>query len=152
MSDHNGDPRPPMNRMIIAVLALFGLLVAAYMTLYKFGLLGTLACGAGSCEQVQASRWAMFWGIPVALIGMLGYAVIIGIALLGLQPRWFNSRRLSNALFVLATAGFVYSLYLTYLEKFVIHAWCLYCIASAVIATLIWIFSLAELPRLRRAS
>jgi uncharacterized membrane protein len=141
-----------MNRMVIAVLALLGLLVAAYMSAYKLGLIGTLACGVGSCEIVQASRWAVFWGIPVALIGMLGYAVIMGIALLGLQPRWFNSKRLANALFILATAGFVYSMYLTYLEKFVIHAWCLYCIASGVIATLIWIFALAELPRLRRAT
>jgi len=151
VSDNDGDTRPPTNRMIIAVLALFGLLIAAYMTLYKFGLIGTLACGAGSCEQVQSSRWAVFWGIPVSLIGLVGYAVIMGVALLGLQPRRFNNRRLSNALFVLATAGFVYSLYLSYLEQFVINAWCRYCIASAVIATLIWIFSLAELPRLRRA-
>ena len=151
MSDNDGDTRPPTNRMVIAVLALFGLLVAAYMTLYKFGLIGTLACGAGSCEQVQSSRWAVFWGVPVSLIGLIGYAVIIGVALLGLQPRRFNNRRLANALFVLATAGFVYSLYLSYLEQFVINAWCRYCIASAVIATLIWIFSLAELPRLRRA-
>lgn len=141
-----------MNRMIIAVLALFGLLVAAYMALYKFGVIGTLACGAGSCEQVQASKWAVFWGVPVPLIGLLGYAAIMGSALIGLQPRWFNSKRLANVIFILATAGFVYSLYLSFLEQFVIRAWCRYCIASAVIATLIWIFSLAELPRLRRVT
>jgi uncharacterized membrane protein len=139
--------------MIIAVLALFGLLVAAYMALYKFGVIGTLACGGtGSCETVQTSKWAVMWGVPVPVIGAVGYAVIIGVALLGLQPRWFNSRRLANALFILATAAFVYSMYLSYLEQFVIGAWCRYCIASAVIATLIWIFSLAELPRLRSAT
>lgn len=144
--------RPPANRMIIAVLALIGILVAAYMTLYKFGVIGSLACGLGACETVQTSKWATFLGMPVPVLGVVGYAALLGVALVGLQPRGFGSRGIAIALLALATGAFLFSVYLSVLEQFVIRAWCRYCIASAVIATLIWISSLAELPRLRRAT
>ena len=140
---------PPLNRMLIAVFALIGVLVSAYLTLYKLGFIGSLVCGTGSCETVQASKWAVFIGIPVPLLGLVGYLALLVVALLGIQPGWEQRRALPLLLFLLADAGFVFSLYLSYLEAFVIHAWCRWCIASAIIATLIWLFSLAELPRLR---
>lgn len=143
---------PPLNRMAVAVLALIGVLLSTYLTLYKLGFIGTLACGTGSCETVQASKWAVFMGVPVPFLGLVGYALILGAALLGLQQTWFDNRRVAFALYGLATGAFVFSLYLSYLEQFVIHAWCRWCIVSAVIATLIWLFSLAELPRIRRTA
>lgn len=142
---------PPLNRMAIALLALLGVLLSAYLTLYKLGLIGTLACGTGSCETVQASKWAVFFGVPVPVVGLLGYAALLAIALVALQPNWLGDRKLMLALVLLASGGLLFSVYLSYLEMFVIHAWCRWCIVSAVIATLIWLFSLPELPRLRRA-
>ena len=142
---------PPLNRMLIALLALSGVLLATYLTLHRLGFIGSLVCGTGSCETVQASKWAVFLGVPVPVIGLLGYVGLFVVALLGIQPGWENRRGLGLLLFLLADAGFLFTLYLSYLEMYVIHAWCRWCIGSAIIATLIWLLSLAELPRLRRA-
>lgn len=141
------DESPPVNRMIIAVLALVGLLISVYLTLHKYGIIGTLACGTGSCETVQMSKWAVFLGIPVPVMGLIGYAIILGVALVGLQN--VESRALAIALFVLADGAFFFSIYLSLIEQFRIHAWCRWCIASATVSTLIWFCALAELPRFR---
>ena len=58
--------------MLAALVALAGLFVATYLTLYKLGVVGTLSCSVGSCETVQLSRWAMLLGLPVAAWGV-GY-------------------------------------------------------------------------------
>lgn len=142
---------PPLNRMLIALLALSGVLLATYLTLHRLGFIGSLVCGTGSCETVQASKWAVFLGVPVPVIGLLGYVGLFVVALLGIQSGWESRRGLGLLLFLLADAGFLFTLYLSYLEMYVIHAWCRWCIGSAIIATLIWLLSLAELPRLRRA-
>jgi uncharacterized membrane protein len=140
---------PPTNRMVIAILALIGVLISVYLTLHKFGVIGTLVCGTGSCETVQASKWAVFMGVPVPLLGLAGYLTLLIIALIGLQPRP-DDRRIPFVLFVLADAAFMFTLYLTYLEAFVIHAWCRWCIVSAILITLIWLAALFEIPRLRK--
>jgi hypothetical protein len=59
-------------RMGAAALSLAGILVSAYLFLYKRGAIGTLACGDGGCETVQLSRYSAFLGVDVALIGLLG--------------------------------------------------------------------------------
>lgn len=152
IEDTPQDAAPPLSRMIIAVLALIGVFISVYLTLHKYGVIGSLVCGTGNCETVQASKWAVFMGIPVPVLGLAGYGALLLIALIGLSPAKVHNRPIPIALFVLATGGLLFSIYLTYLEAFVINAWCRWCIASAVLALLIWIASLAELPRLRRAS
>ncbi|HEX6559300.1 MAG TPA: vitamin K epoxide reductase family protein [Longimicrobiales bacterium] len=142
---------PPSNRMAIAVLALLGVLISAYLTLHKYGYIGTLACGSGECETVQTSKYAIFAGVPVPVLGLAGYLLLLAVAIAGLQAAWIRSRAFALGLFMLADGALLFSLYLTYLEKFVIHAWCRWCIASAVVTLLIWLFALAELPRLRRS-
>jgi uncharacterized membrane protein len=150
MADDMDAVSPPANRMIIAVLALLGVLISAYLTLHKFGYIGTLVCGTGSCETVQTSKWAVIMGVPVPLLGLIGYIVILGTAIAGLQATATISRPIGITLLVLATGAFLFSIYLSYLEKFVIHAWCRWCVGSATVATLIWICSLVEWKRLRR--
>jgi uncharacterized membrane protein len=140
----------PRARMGIALLALAGIFISAYMLLFKLGLIGELACGDGACATVQLSPWADFLGLPVALWGVVGYAVILVTALAGIQPGRAASRRIGLALLVLAGGAFAFSIYLSVLEEFVIGAWCRWCIASAVVATLIFGLSLTELPRVRR--
>jgi hypothetical protein len=71
--------------MVIALLALLGSLLALYLTLYKLGIIGQLVCQMGSCETVNTSRWSTFLGLPVAAWGFLTYAVLLGLALFGLQ-------------------------------------------------------------------
>src|SRR5579871_6153173 len=136
-------------RMVIAVLALGGVFVSAYLTLYKLGYIGTLSCSIGSCETVQMSKWAKFLGLPVAAWGVAYYLVVLGVAIAGTLPRFTESRRVSGVLLVSSMLGFVFTAYLTSLEAFVIHAYCIYCLTSAAIVTLILIASVMDYRELR---
>ena len=142
------EARPPVTRMAIAVLALVGLLVSAYLSLYKLGYLGEIQCTIGGCEKVQTSRWAMFLGLPVSVWGVGAYVTMLALALLGVQPRWARERWVALALFGVAAVGVAFSAYLTYLEAFVIHAWCQWCLISAALVALIFLLSI---PGLRQA-
>ena len=67
-----------IHRMTAAVLSLIGFFISAYLYLYKIGRIGTLACGTGGCETVQQSPWSRFAGVEVSLIGLVGYAGLLG--------------------------------------------------------------------------
>jgi len=134
-----------IRRQAIVLLALAGLLVAIYLWLYKIGVFGQLQCGTGSCELVQASRYAELFGLPVALYGVGGYAALFVVGLTGLQPRFVADRRVAWLLATLATVGFAFTVYLTGVELFVLHAVCRWCVASAAIMTTVWLLSVAGL-------
>ena len=132
-------------RQTIALLALVGFFVALYLWLHQIGVGGELKCGTGGCETVQASRWSQLLGIPVAFYGVVGYAAILAVALVSLQPAWLARRGPTLLIAALATGGVLFSAWLTYLELFVIHAICRWCVTSAVIMTAIWLVSLPAL-------
>ncbi|MEO8449365.1 MAG: vitamin K epoxide reductase family protein [Gemmatimonadota bacterium] len=136
-------------RMGMALLSMAGLFVSAYLYLYKIGLIGTLACGNGGCETVQLSPQSKFLGVDVALIGLVGYAVLLGLSLLALQPRFAGSSWPVRALPVLSGGAVLFTAYLKYLELFVIHAICRWCVASAVMVTVFFVMSVLERKRLR---
>jgi uncharacterized membrane protein len=138
-----------LNRMGIALFALVGVLISAYMAAYAFGMIGTIVCGTGGCATVQNSPWSVFLGVPVPVIGLLGYGLLVITALLGLQPRFEDDRRIAVILLVAAIGGAAFSAYLTWLEAVVINAWCRWCIVSAILAALILLFALPEAARLR---
>ncbi|MEE8572247.1 MAG: vitamin K epoxide reductase family protein [Gemmatimonadota bacterium] len=123
------------HRMTIAVLSLAGFFVSLYLWLWKVGVLGTIACGDGGCETVQLSEYAEFLGLPVAFHGMVGYLVLMIVSLVGLQPRWTERREPTGLLVVFSGIGVLFAGYLTYLEAAVIHAWCWWCVVSAVMIT-----------------
>ena len=125
-------------RMLTALVALVGVFVALYLALYKAGIIGALACGTGGCETVQTSKWAKFLGLPVAFWGVAYYVVVFALTMAALQERWADSRRLLLALVVLTGWGVIFSAWLTYLELFVIHAICRWCVVSAVIAVVLF--------------
>jgi len=136
------------HRMVVATLALAGVLLSTYLTLYHYGLVGTLVCGASeSCEKVQLSRYAMFLGVPVAVLGLGGYAVLLVVALAGLEGRFAPGPRVTRLLAVISGGGAVFTIYLTYLELFKIHAVCRWCVGSAVVITAILVASLLGLKR-----
>ena len=128
-------------RMLVALVALAGVFVALYLTLYKLGYIGTLACAVGSCETVQTSKWATFLGFPVGAWGVGYYLFVLALALIGLTARYADSQRLSDVLLVVTGFGLLFSLWLTYLELFVIHAICQWCVISAILATILFILS-----------
>jgi uncharacterized membrane protein len=134
-------------RQAIALLALAGLFVSLYLWLHKLGLIGVLQCGTGGCDTVQASRYADFLGLPVALYGVVGYAVVFVVSLVAVQRPDAPRRRPDVTLAVLASLGVVFTVYLTALELFVIHAFCRWCLGSAAIITAIMVLSLAPVRR-----
>ena len=136
--------------MAITLLAMIGALISLYLTLHKLGLIGSLLCGTGSCELVQTSKYAVFMGVPVPYWGLVGYTVLTTVGLFSLQPRFVDNRSVRIALIVLGMGAFLFSAYLSALEQFVIHAWCRWCVGSAVVATLIFLCTLPEFRRLER--
>ena len=137
--------------MIVAALALAGIFISIYLTLYKLNVIGELTCSIGSCETVNSSKWSRFLGLPVAAWGLLFYLDVFAIALLATLPRFEDERVLSVVLVAESAIGVLFSAWLTYLELAVIHAICIWCITSAVIVTLIFAVSLADLREFRGA-
>jgi uncharacterized membrane protein len=134
--------------MVITLLCLAGIFISAYLWMYKLGLLGTLACGTGGCETVQLSPQSRFLGIEVALIGLLGYVVLFGLAMASLQPGLARARWPVQALALLSGGAVLFTAYLKFLEFFVIHAICRWCVASAVIIATVFVLSLLEVRAL----
>jgi uncharacterized membrane protein len=136
-------------RQAIALLALVGLFVALYLWLHALGVGGggPIKCGTGGCDTVQASPWAVLLGLPVAFYGVVGYLAIFIVAMLGLRPAALPDRRWNVVVVGLATVGVLFTAFLTYLELFVIHAICRWCVGSAVIITAIWVVSVLSLRR-----
>lgn len=136
-----------------ALLSLGGVLLSIYLYLYKLGLVGLIACGGGAggtgsaCEAVQLGPYSRVLGIDVPLIGLLGYLAMLLTALVGLQPgpaaRGWPQRWMVG----LSGLGVAFTLYLKYLEFFVIHQVCRWCVASAILITLIFVLSLLDLRR-----
>jgi uncharacterized membrane protein len=114
-------------RVVLGVLAAAGLLISAYLTWVHFAHVAP-ACvgGSGGCETVQSSRYATVLGVPVAVFGIIGYAGLLFSAVLRGELGVYLG-------FLFALVGTLFSAYLTYLELFVIHAICQWCVASAAI-------------------
>jgi uncharacterized membrane protein len=136
------DAETSPSRWPAALLSAAGFVLAAYLGVTQLAGGSALFCTAGSgCDVVQASRYAVILGVPTALWGAALFAAIGGVALAGLSPqRWLIA-------FLLAAAAASFSLYLTYLELFVLRAVCAYCLASAAIAVALFGVLLWQRPR-----
>jgi uncharacterized membrane protein len=131
--------------MTIALLSLVGILIALYLTLYKLGIVGDLSCTIGSCETVNTSRWATLLGLPVAAWGLAAYVALFALSLAGTSDRYAGSPAISWLLVGIAGWSVLYSAWLTYLELFVIHAICIWCVTSAVLLVGILVASVVDL-------
>ena len=120
---------------VILALSALGIILSLYLTYIHFTESRAAFCAAGTdCDAVRQSGFSTIMGIPVAAIGVAGYSVILVVFLMSIKNRtkWL-------LLYILALAGFIFSVYLTYLELFVIKAICMYCIFSAVLMTIIFV-------------
>jgi uncharacterized membrane protein len=135
--------------MIVAALALAGIFISLYLTLYKIGIIGELSCSIGSCETVNTSKWSRFLGLPVAAWGLLFYLDVFGVALVGTTRRFELEPAISLVLVGEAAVGVLFSAWLTYLELGVIHAICIWCVTSAVIVTAILVTAIGDLREVR---
>ena len=133
--------------MIIAALALAGVGLATYLALYKLGYIGTLACGAGHCEVVNLSKWSVMAGIPIAVWGVGFYVALFLVAFLGTTQRFADAEWISHVMLAMTGWGVLFSGWLTYLELFVIHAVCMFCVISAILVTVLFVLSMLEWRR-----
>lgn len=143
-----GLQRPASDRLRWAslIFAGLGVLVAGYLTYIKLAHVTAICRGVGDCETVNSSVYAQISGIPIAALGLGAYLVIL--ALLALEPRVSGLHDYGPlAIFGLALTGTLYSAYLTYVELFVIHAVCPYCVTSAVLITGLLIMAVVRLVR-----
>jgi uncharacterized membrane protein len=127
-------------RIAIGVLCLVGIGIAGYLTYVHYEGLKVLCLSSGGCETVQSSRYAKLDGIPVPILGLIGYISILGsLALRGDTGR--------TAGFGLALIGFLFSMYLTYRELFTINAICQWCVGSAVVMTVLALLTAVRVLR-----
>jgi uncharacterized membrane protein len=135
-------PAPAWLEEAIPPLAVLGLGVAIYLAYVETQAVAAVCGPVGDCNAVQASPYAKLFGVlPVGVLGAIGYVAILAAWLWGR----FGAGRLADyaplAVFGIALFGTLFSLYLTYLEPFVIGAVCIWCLTSAVIITLLMLFS-----------
>jgi uncharacterized membrane protein len=124
----------------LLLLTLVGIGIASYLTYVHYEGLSPICAVGHGCEKVQNSQWAKVGGVPVPVIGLVGYVGLLGSLLV------------RGELARLATAGMAYvgvafSAYLTYRELFSIHAICQWCVGSAIVMTLIAIFATIRVLR-----
>jgi uncharacterized membrane protein len=132
-----------------SLLSLAGLGLSTYLAvLYVSG--GAPVCGAiAGCAEVTTSEYAVFAGVPVAVLAVAMYATLLlgSLAVLGLDA---PPAQLRGALPILAAGGVGFSAYLTWVELFVLHAICVYCLGSAALVTAVFALLVAATV-LRRA-
>ena len=127
-------------RLVAIALAILGLGVAGYLTYVHYEGLHAVCGLGGDCEKVQTSEWSKLAGIPVALLGLLAYVTVL-VSLLVRREEALIAATLT------ALVGFGFSAYLTYRELVSIDAICPWCVASAVIMTLLAIVTTTLLLR-----
>ncbi|TMK24839.1 MAG: vitamin K epoxide reductase family protein [Actinobacteria bacterium] len=130
-------------RVAMIVLTVIGLGLASYLTYVHYSGIKPACSLGGSCEKVQTSAYSHLAGVPVALMGLVGYVTIMSVLL---AP---DSEMTRFATVAVTAVGFGFSAYLTYRELFSIHAICEWCVSSAVIMTIlvclaIWRFLLGD--------
>jgi vitamin-K-epoxide reductase (warfarin-sensitive) len=140
--------REPLLFVLIAVLALAGVIVSAISLQRHYARSATQFCDFNqklSCDIVNRSAYSSIVGIPVAGIGVAGYALLFVLCTF-LRTRAETQNRLLGA----AIAGFVFALYLTYIEAYVLETWCILCLISLALITTIALLSLAVRLRGKR--
>ena len=137
--------RPPYFRMAAALLALLGLFDAAYLALERaIGDASGYCPTGGGCAAVQGSAYSSVLGVPVAYIGVAGYATLLAVALLSLSLDTVAGLRAPVLLLALASLGVLFSLYLSYVQVGLIGVICFWCVISAAIELGIWVSALLD--------
>jgi len=134
---------------VIAALSLAGVIVSGVSLQRHYAKSATAFCDFSqrfSCDIVNRSQQSSVMGIPVAGIGVAGYAVLLVLATF-----WKSRAETPNRLMGAALAGLAFALYLTYLEAYVLETWCILCLASLCLISLISILAVAVRVKLTRA-
>ena len=139
---------PTWQTLAIPLLALAGLGVAGYLAYVETRAVPAVCGPVGDCNAVQSSSYAKLGGVlPVGVLGAVAYVAILAAWLWGRLRSDLLAEVAPLVVFCMALFGTLFSLYLTFLEPFVIHAVCAWCLTSAVIITLLMLLSINPLLR-----
>jgi len=130
----------------IIVLAVIGVLLSIYSSYHHFSKLEGV-CNVNdtfSCDIVNRSLYSEIYGIPVAFMGFVGYFTLIMVTMSLMKN---NNKVIARLLFILAFIGFLFTGYLTYIEAFKLYTYCLVCISSALLITIIFVISIVLLRK-----
>ncbi|HEX7550573.1 MAG TPA: vitamin K epoxide reductase family protein, partial [Candidatus Methylomirabilis sp.] len=129
------------------VLCGLGIVVSGYLASKRLTG-GSLACSRwAQCDVVNSSIYAKFLGIPVSFIGLAAYLLLLALALAALWTAGRTQRQILLLSLLLSLGGVGFSVYLTYIEVYVIEALCAWCVASAIIITLLAILGVVNVLR-----
>lgn len=140
----SGPQGPDTLTWVMAGLAGLGLLVSAYLTSVHYAAVPLVCLGTTGCEEVNRSIFSVVAGLPVALLGVGAYAVVL-ISLWAERQAILKTQEGVLAQFGVALTGTLFSLYLTYVELFVLRAVCIWCVISAVAITVILALAIVRL-------
>ena len=127
-------------------LVIVGLLVSIYMTIYKISGNDGMCLGSGDCSTVNASRFSEVNGIPVAAVGVVGYLAILAVHFFENRSPFFRQNA-TLYIFGMALTGFLFTLWLIYVEIALLSALCPFCVTSQAAMTIIFIIAVIRLIR-----
>jgi uncharacterized membrane protein len=133
--------------LLYLLMSFLGFVDAFYLSWVKIQHTELFCGGSTNCATVNSSSYAYLFGIPIALLGLLTYLVIIIILIMGKQ-KVYNEDFVVFALFGITLIGVIFSAYLTYVEIYVIHAICPYCMVSAIIMLILFVMAISDLKKL----
>lgn len=136
-----------MRKTLLLALSLAGLFISIYLWWVYTSPSHALVCLGTGCDVVRSSRYAVLWGQPLPVYGVAMYTALVFLVFAEQLISTHLAGKVRYAFTAMAGAGFLFSAYLTFLEGFVIHAWCAWCVGSAVTITLI--FAVAVLQWVR---
>ncbi|MEN9564455.1 MAG: hypothetical protein RIR73_2699 [Chloroflexota bacterium] len=125
-------------------LVIIGLAVSIYMTIYKISGNDGMCLGSGDCSTVNASRFSEVNGIPVAVFGIIGYAAILFVHIFETRNEFFRKNG-TLLIFGMGLTGFLFTLWLVYVELVLLNAICPFCVTSQVTMTIIFIIAVVRL-------
>jgi uncharacterized membrane protein len=125
-------------------LVVLGLLVSIYMTIYKVTSNDSMCLGSGDCSTVNASKYSEVNGIPVAVFGMIGYLAILAVHYFENRNRFFKQNS-TLMIFGMALTGFIFTVWLIYVEVALLNAICPFCVTSQVAMTIIFMIAVTRL-------
>lgn len=125
-------------------LVIIGLAVSIYMTIYKISGNDGMCLGSGDCSTVNASRFSEVNGIPVAVFGIIGYVAILFVHIFETRNEFFRKNG-TLLIFGMGLTGFLFTLWLVYVEIALLNAICPFCVTSQVAMTIIFIIAVVRL-------
>ena len=139
-----------MNRalMVISLLAIVGMALSAVSLKNHYSGVKTEYCDLGenfNCDLVNRSVYSRVGPVPVAAIGLVGYALLLALSRMKRRGAW-------ALMLIGAIAGLAFALYLTYIEAYVLGVWCLLCLSSLATIVAITVLAVVVLARRPRAS